>query len=621
MEASRHPARMKRILSISVLALLALFWIGAGFRPVQPNDPYDLRSWGALPVQSDGRIKPLDSVARTTLLVLHGKQTVRSPEGKITALQWLWKVVYAADGADAYEIFRIDQPDLVSLLGFEPGTKKDFSYGELKPYLPELDRQFRRLPEEAGARSPFEKAIAKLHYGLRVYQSLTVSFVPPQMGMDMPVAAEVERFAAILRTLPATGSPGSVADPMFGAFISRYRDLARSRPLEVVPQANAPWRSFWDALGSDLVPAERDPVIFAYARLTDAAVAGDPIRFNAQLAALREGPLAAVLAASDRVLTRELRFNNYQPFYRSMFLYVLVFLVVCVAWIRSSEAVWRQGAFVLLVLAFTVHTIGLIARMRIQALPPVTNLYSSAVFIGWGTSALGLLLERIYRNGLGCAVAAVVGFTTLIIAHHLSLSGDTMEQMRAVLNSNFWLTTHVLTITLGYSASFVAGFLAFFFIVLGVFTCGLDPQTARRIEGMVFGTVCFTLLFSFVGTVLGGIWADQSWGRFWGWDPKENGALLIVLWNAFILHAYATKLFRRRGFMVSVVSGNIVTSWSWFGTNMLGVGLHSYGFMDQAFRWLLLFWGSQVLIMALALFVPVVRWRSASAFDKNKIVR
>jgi hypothetical protein len=102
-------------------------------------------------------------------------------------------------------------------------------------------------------------------------------------------------------------------------------------------------------------------------------------------------------------------------------------------------------------------------------------------------------------------------------------------------------------------------------------------------------------LFSFTGTVLGGIWADQSWGRFWGWDPKENGALLIVLWNALILHARWGGLVRERGLMNLAVFGNIMTSFSWFGVNMLGVGLHSYGWMAGAFFWLAGFIASQLV--------------------------
>jgi len=112
-----------------------------------------------------------------------------------------------------------------------------------------------------------------------------------------------------------------------------------------------------------------------------------------------------------------------------------------------------------------------------------------------------------------------------------------------------------------------------------------------------------------VGTVLGGIWADQSWGRFWGWDPKENGALIIVIWNALILHARWGGLVRQRGLICLAIFGNIVTSWSWFGTNMLGIGLHSYGFTEAAFWWLSAFIALQLALIALGN-LPLEKWRS-----------
>jgi ABC-type transport system involved in cytochrome c biogenesis permease subunit len=204
----------------------------------------------------------------------------------------------------------------------------------------------------------------------------------------------------------------------------------------------------------------------------------------------------------------------------------------------------------------------------------------------------------------------MIGFTTLLIAHHLALgSGDTMEMMRAVLDSNFWLATHVVVIVMGYGSTYLAGVLAIIYIFRGVLTRTLTPETADALARMVYGIVCFATLFSLVGTVLGGIWADQSWGRFWGWDPKENGALIIVLWNAIILHCRSAEVVRQRGLMMLTVFGNVVTSWSFFGTNMLGVGLHSYGFAQAAFNWLIVFVASQVLIIALAA-VPLARWRS-----------
>jgi ABC-type transport system involved in cytochrome c biogenesis permease subunit len=291
-------------------------------------------------------------------------------------------------------------------------------------------------------------------------------------------------------------------------------------------------------------------------------------------------------------------------------IYFLAFLLGCCSWIGWFRG-FNRSAFYLLLLGFTVHTAGIIFRMALEGRPPVTNLYSSAVFVGWGTVVLGLFLEYSFRNSIGIVMSAAVGFVTQIVAYNLSLGGDTMEMMRAVLDSNFWLTTHVLTITIGYSAMFAAGMLAILYIVMGVLTPKLTPDNRKALEGMVYGTICFATLFSFVGTVTGGVWADQSWGRFWGWDPKENGALFIVLWCAVILHARWAGLVRGRGMMNLAIGGNIVTSLSWFGVNMLGVGLHSYGFMDSAFRWLMLFIVSQLALIALGL-LPERYWRSAA---------
>jgi ABC-type transport system involved in cytochrome c biogenesis permease subunit len=239
----------------------------------------------------------------------------------------------------------------------------------------------------------------------------------------------------------------------------------------------------------------------------------------------------------------------------------------------------------------------------------VTNLYSSAIFIGWGMVLLGLVLELVFRLGIGNIVAAASGFATLLIAYLLAADGDTMEVLQAVLDTQFWLATHVTTITIGYATTYVAGLIGLIFIVRGVLTPSLSPELARTLSRMIYGVTCFAMFFSFVGTVLGGLWADDSWGRFWGWDPKENGALMIVLWNAVLLHARWGGLVRDRGIAMLAVFGNIVVSWSWFGVNQLGAGLHSYGFTSGVTVALWAFVASQMAVIGLAL-VPPEQWRS-----------
>jgi hypothetical protein len=164
-------------------------------------------------------------------------------------------------------------------------------------------------------------------------------------------------------------------------------------------------------------------------------------------------------------------------------------------------------------------------------------------------------------------------------------------------------------VTLGYSATYVAGLLGIIYLLRGVLTRSLNRAAGHELSRMIYGTLCFAILFSFVGTVPGGLWADDSWGRFWGWDPKENGALIIVLWNAMVLHAWRGGLVKQRGLAILAVAGNITVSWSWFGVNELGIGLHSYGFTEGVLKALGIFVASQFAIVALGL-LPEAWWRS-----------
>jgi ABC-type transport system involved in cytochrome c biogenesis permease subunit len=399
------------------------------------------------------------------------------------------------------------------------------------------------------------------------------------------------------------------------ALANRLTYMDRFGYFRVVPRTQGEgalreWDTFGAAALAALQAGRESRGVSAHAELAAAWRTGDGDRFNALTQELHR-----MIEAIDPVALRkgdfETRFNAAAPFSSSMGLYVLAFLLGVASWLGWTEPL-RRSAFVLLAVAFAASTLGIAARMWLEGRPPVTNLYSSALFVGWGAVLLCLVLERMYRNAVGPVAGGMIGLATLVIAHHLSLSGDTMEMMRAVLDSNFWLATHVVVITVGYSAMFLAGFLAIIYVVRGVLTSSLDRGTRDALYRMVYGVVCFATLFNLTGTVLGGIWADQSWGRFWGWDPKENGALIIVIWSAVMLHARLAGMVRERGFMGMAVFGNIVTSWSWFGTNMLGVGLHSYGFMDAAFYALVSFVVSQLVIIALCL-LPEAKWRSADS--------
>jgi ABC-type transport system involved in cytochrome c biogenesis permease subunit len=606
---------MKRFIPAIVFGF-ALLWIAASFRPPKSaSEDVDLAKFGKIPVLVGGRVKPLDTVARNSLLIIHGKQTLRLVnEKQIAALHWLTDTLFNAPVADQYLVFVIQNAEVLGLFGWEQGDRKYFSFAELTPFLKQIDEQGGQSEKlESVQRSAYQNAILNLRNALVLYQHLKNS-VQPEDAQNF--AGELEGFetsipgaakAARQRETGQNFDKPKLDD--VAELIQRYEKLSEMAYILAVPSValNGEWRSIGDSLLHSVGTGEIHPIVKDYALIGDAYRAGDRVAFNRRVDLLADWIAKEQPTVAKRT-SFEFLFNYVDPFTHSMVLYVLAFLLACGSWLGWNR-VLNRSAFYLLLLALAVHTFGLVSRMYLQERPPVTNLYSSAIFIGWGAVIVSLILERIFRDGIGAACAGAIGFITLIIAHHLAGSGDTLEMLQAVLDTNIWLATHVVAITTGYSAMFLAGMLAIIYVIRGVFTRSLKKETADSLARMTYGVVCFATLFSFVGTVLGGIWADQSWGRFWGWDPKENGAVLIVLWCAIILHARWGGFIRQRGLMVMAIFGNVVTSFSWFGVNMLGVGLHSYGFMQKAFPWLVGFMLSQLAFMAIAA-MPLERWRS-----------
>jgi ABC-type transport system involved in cytochrome c biogenesis permease subunit len=608
---------MKRFFP-ALLFLCALLWVGSSWVPPKTaRDDFDLATFGKIPVLVGGRVKPLDTVARNSLLIIHGKQTVRLTNGKqITAMRWLTDTLFNAPVADQHPVFVIQNAEVLGLFGWEQSERRFFSFAELTPFLKQIDDQSEQSDKlQSVERSAYQNAILNLRNALVLYQRLKNNLQPEEA---QNFASELQSFET---ALPAAGEAarkretGESFDKAkldnVAHSIQHYQKMVELAYVLAVPPVslgqNDQWRSVGETLLQSMTAREALPVVKMYAEVGDAYRAGNASLFN-QHADHLLGFIAKGQPTATKRASFEFLFNHVDPFTHSMVLYVLAFLLACGSWMGWNRPL-NRAAFYLLLLALAIHTFGLVSRMYLQERPPVTNLYSSAIFIGWGAVIVSLILERIFRDGIGAACAGAIGFITLIIAHHLAGSGDTLEMLQAVLDTNIWLATHVVAITTGYSAMFLAGMLAMIYIVRGVFTRSLKKETADSLARMTYGVVCFATLFSFVGTVLGGIWADQSWGRFWGWDPKENGAVLIVLWCAIILHARWGGFIRQRGLMIMAIFGNVITSFSWFGVNMLGVGLHSYGFMQKAFPWLVGFIVSQLVLMAVAA-MPLDRWRS-----------
>jgi ABC-type transport system involved in cytochrome c biogenesis permease subunit len=559
--------RSEVVVPAAVVSIMMLWAIGATIKNTPPSETYDFVAFGKLPMSFEGRTQPIDSVARNSLRIMNGSEIVRikkEPQepGKRAKEEPQPPIKMLADimitQADDVPMFRVGHAQVQNVLNLD------------------------------------EK---KARYSLKeIAQSGGAKFDEEFKAADRQRRADRNKLDSYQKNILELGEHLSL--------FQRLRDI---RSLYLLPplKEGEDWQPLGKGVTQGMQPTH--PAAEAWLKILTAYAERKPAEFNRAVEKYQK-ELDQEVPGQMRKIGIEGTFNIVEPFMRCLELYLVAFLLIILSWVFFTKPLSRASG-ALIAVAFVIHTIALILRIYISGRPPVTNLYSSAIFIAWGIVLLGMGLEYYYRNGVGMASAAVSGFLSMIIAQNLAADGDTMKMLQAVLDTNFWLATHVVIVTLGYAATFLAGFIGIAYVIQGVLGRTMTPELSKEMGRMIYGVVCFGILFSFVGTVLGGIWADQSWGRFWGWDPKENGAVLIVLWNALVLHARWAGLVRERGLAVLSIGGNIITSWSWFGTNMLGVGLHSYGFMDSALLWLLVFVGSQLALMAVGM-TPLDHWRS-----------
>jgi ABC-type transport system involved in cytochrome c biogenesis permease subunit len=622
-----------------VFTLLCLGWL-AGKIPTPKEESFAIQDFGKLPILNGGRHQPIDTLARNALLQLRQKQTANYEPWKewyqkpriVSASEWLLEVMANPAIGDTRPVFRIDNPDVKGLMGLsmEKGFETDakhYSWNQLQPKAEDLLREAQRASDKASNdRNPYDKALLKLWRAMFFYQQLKSTMQPPD-ARDWPAElkafldnreAGVEAFQAQRQGKPFDQKALAQFNDDFARIdgMEHYDEFGKKiemRMAMLLPPESGhddnDWRRTGQALVETIQGATPNFALAHYAVMGAAFRANDVPAFNQAVQAYRN-ELAGRFGADLKEARTESFFNHLELFYLASIITIYAFFAAIIYWFNPVDWEWlRRTSVNLLMVCVAVTFIGIAFRMWLVGRPPVINLYSSATFIALCAPVLGLILERFWRNSIGVVVGAVIAGLSLIIAHLLSLEKDTLEMLRAVLDTNFWLATHVVAVTLGYAATFVAGFLGIIFVIRAFFTSAVTPELKRSLARMVYGIVCFATLFSFVGTVLGGIWADQSWGRFWGWDPKENGAIIIVLWNAIVLHARWGGIVRERGLLVMAIVGNIVTAWSWFGTNMLGVGLHSYGFTDAAFIILIVFDGLMAVLIGLGM-LPLHYWTS-----------
>jgi ABC-type transport system involved in cytochrome c biogenesis permease subunit len=586
-------------------------------RKVEGYPPWSAETLTAaetLPVQDGGRIKPLATYAGFTMLGLHGARSMKilgtdGKEIRIKPMAWMLDVLFRPQFAIHQPTFRIDNSAALEAIGVKTRGKRDrYSYADIEPgrdKLAELTKTYQSI--DSKERDPVQNQVVDLAANLQTYEGLLGHFSFGRSGVVLRGSGQDGApdkradVSALMATAPQVRAQIKQSQASGEGISQSLQDLLQQVldasnfakfGLSILPPSaaeNRTWKNAGNAIMDVMSGAAKDPQfsiddIRALESLAR-SIGTDEAAFRKELLAIRE---LLVKRATSRGEYESIGLEA--TYYRkNWFLYGLVFFLIGTL---AAFGMWTLGktpagkVFSWITLGSTLAGLGyciiaITLRCIIMRRPPVGNLYDTIIFIATTVALFSLIVEWMTRRRFALGIGPILGTGLIVLARRFELGDgrDHMDPLVAVLDSNFWLTIHVITITLGYSAGLLSAFLSTGYVLMrGLGLDEGDQGLRRALTRAVYGMVCFTLFLALVGTVLGGIWANYSWGRFWGWDPKENGALLIVLWTLAILHARLGGYLREWGLHFASIFTAIVVTFSWWHVNFLGVGLHNYGF-------------------------------------------
>lgn len=315
-----------------------------------------------------------------------------------------------------------------------------------------------------------------------------------------------------------------------------------------------------------------------------------PDTVSSRVAGLLHG--AAPAPASAELLDLELTLERAQPFRWAWVLMLGAAILAAVHLATSGRAAYWSGAALGLV-SVGFQLFGFFCRVVLAGRPPVSNMYETVIWVAFMSSVFALVLELIYRRGVILLAGSLVSALGLVLADQLPLALDPkISPLVPVLRSNYWLTIHVLTIVSSYAAGTLAWGLGN--VSLAMLAFGHPGrQGLRTLAQLTYRALQIAVLLLAAGTFLGGWWAVDSWGRFWGWDAKEVWALIALVCYVIPLHAKLIGWVRDFGLAVSAVLCYSAIVMAWYGVNfVLGTGLHSYGVGSGGPWWV--FWAGLV---------------------------
>ena len=504
---------------------------------------------GKLAVQDGGRIKPFDTFAKESMQLIHGKSNLNGRDAVEVVFTWM----LLPDVWSKMEFLKIDYRKLKEDLDLEP-TKKYFSMAEIMSH-PKLHAIIQTMNNKAEAKerlNSYDQAIQILNNQLSLYQAISNNLHP---GWIPSEDAENDKWKHLAQFSEEQAKDFGKVTRAFVAIIQ-----AKQNNLKEIP--------------SKALDLAVDSFFNKYQNVKESSQLGI-----------------------------EIHYNKLHPFQWAWILYLLATIFFFLSSLLSKEALYKTG-LVLILAAFAMHIYGFSLRVLLTGRPPVSNMYETVVWVPFGTVLFALFFEWKKRSQFMLLGASLTGAFCMLLADFApNVLDPSLQPLEPVLRSNLWLTVHVLTITISYGAFFLAftlGDLALFYIIKGE---KKYKDKIKDLSGAIYRAEKIGVVLLAAGTILGGVWADYSWGRFWGWDPKETWALIALLGYLALLHAKQGGHIKQVGMIAgSVVSFSLVIM-AWYGVNyVLGAGLHSYGFGAGGLEYVASFVGIHIIFVIFVLF-------------------
>lgn len=517
----------------------------------------------SIPVQDGGRMKPFDTFSREALQLMYGKQSYKTGDGGSSrpafevVLTWMLQP-QAWQEAKFVEVNHVEVKKALKL----NSEDKYFSLNEIlgNERFPLLIQELNSQRETKQKLDPYYQALQRLESQMFTFREMAAGrllrLVPPASGDTWLSLPEI------------TGAPQVAFLEVTKEFIA-YLSSVTGEGSKLDPQVDK--------------------------NLADKVAAFNQVAQNAN----------PVVYESAKKVGTEVFYNNFHPFKWAWIVYLLGALSSILLWITGKNYFYKS-AWVLASIGLALHTFGFAIRIYLTERPPVSNMYETVIWVGFGAVVFAMVIEAMYRWKFILFAGSLVGFFCLALGDMAPAVLDpSLQPLEPVLRNNFWLLVHVMTITISYAAFFLAfalGDLGLVYYLKG------EEKHKDKIKGIVlaiYRSKQIGIAFLAPGIILGGVWADYSWGRFWGWDPKETWALIALLGYLAVLHGRMAGFIKDFGMVASSIVTFSLVIMAWYGVNfVLGAGLHSYGFGAGGVEYVSAFVALHLLAVV---FVGVVR--------------